>query len=81
MTFKSSAPLIRAMFLELIRPSSGHKTPKQKKLIYAKRIPGRELCSNYSTSGNDQENTRELSLKREQMFPDELDLLLKTVRS
>lgn len=57
------------------------KRLKQKKLIYAKRIPGRELCSDYTTSWNDQEKTKELSLKREQMFPDELDLLLKTVRS
>ena len=56
------------------------KRLKQKKLIYAKRIPGRELCSDYSTSWNDQEKTKELSQKRKDMFPDELDLLLKTVR-
>ena len=54
---------------------------KQKKLIYAKRIPGRELCSDYTTSWNDQEKTKELNLKRVQMLPNELDHLLKTVRS
>ena len=57
------------------------KTLKARKLIYAKRIPGRELCSTYTTSWNDQEKTKELSQRRKEMFPDELDLLLKTVRS
>ena len=56
------------------------KTLKAKKLIYCKRIPGKELCSQYTSSWNDKEKTKELSLKRKQMFPDELDLLLKTVR-
>jgi len=55
------------------------KRLKQKKLIYAKRIPGRELCSEYTTSWNDQDKTKELSQKRKDMFPDELDLLLQTI--
>jgi len=56
------------------------KTLKAKKLIYCKAIPGRELCSQYTSSWNDKEKTKELSQKRKQMFPDELDLLLKTIR-
>ena len=56
------------------------KTLKAKKLIYCKRITGKELCSQYTSSWNDKEKTKELSLKRKQMFPDKLDLLLKTVR-
>ena len=54
------------------------KRLKQKKLIYAKRIPGRELCSDYTTAWNDPEKTKELNQKRKEMFPDELDLLLMT---
>ena len=56
------------------------KTLKAKKLIYCKRISGKELCSQYTSSWNDKEKTKELSQKRKQMFPDELDLLLKTIR-
>ena len=56
------------------------KTLKSKKLIYCKRITGKELCSQYTSSWNDKEKTKELSLKRKQMFPDKLDLLLKTIK-
>ena len=56
------------------------KTLKSKKLIYCKRIAGKELCSQYTSSWNDKEKTKELSLKRKQMFPDKLDLLLKTIK-
>jgi len=58
-----------------------NKTLKAKKLIYCKRIPGRELCSDYTTSWNDPARTKALSQKREQMFSDPLDLLLETIRS
>lgn len=57
-----------------------NKTLKSKKLIYCKRIPGRTLCSDYTTSWNDLERTKELNKKRGQMFADPLDVLLKTVR-
>ena len=57
-----------------------NKNLQARKLVYCKRIPGKELCSQYTSSRNDKEKTKELKLKRKQMFPDELDLLLKTVR-
>jgi len=57
-----------------------NKTLKAKKLIYCRRIPGRELCTDYSTSWNDPTRQKELNQKRDEMFPDELDLLLKTVK-
>ena len=56
-----------------------NKTLKAKKLIYCRRIPGRELCTDYSTSWNDPARQKELNQKRDEMFPDELDLLLKTI--
>lgn len=58
-----------------------NKTLKAKKLIYCKRIPGRTLCSDYTTSWNDLERTKELNKKRGQMFSDPLDVLLKTIRN
>jgi len=57
------------------------KVLKTRKLIYCKRIPGRELCSRYETSWNDQEKTKALSQKRKQMFRDPLDLVLDAIRS
>ena len=57
-----------------------NKTLKAKKLIYCRRIEGRELCSSYTTSWNDPERQKELNQKRLVMFADPLDLLLKTVR-
>ena len=57
-----------------------NKTLKAKKLIYCKRIPGRELCTDYTTSWNNQERTKELSQKRKEMYTDPLDLLIKSVR-
>jgi len=57
-----------------------NKMLKAKKLIYCRRIEGRELCSTYTTSWNDPERQKELNQKREEMFADPLDLLLKTVR-
>ena len=54
------------------------KRLKSRKLIYCRRIPGRDLCADYKTSWNDSERTKELNLKRKEMFPDELDLLLMT---
>ena len=58
-----------------------NKTLKAKKLIYCKRITGRTLCSDYTTSWNDLERTKELNKKRGQMFSDPLDVLLKTIRN
>lgn len=57
-----------------------NKTLKAKKLIYCRRIAGRELCTDYSTSWNDPARQKELNQKRDEMLPDELDLLLKTIR-
>lgn len=54
----------------------GNKNLKARKLVYCRRIAGKELCSDYTTSWNDSERTKELNLKRKEMFPDELDLLL-----
>ena len=55
------------------------KTLQAKKLVYCRRIKGQKLCTDYSTSWNDQERQKELSTKRGQMFGDPLDLLLKTI--
>jgi hypothetical protein len=57
-----------------------NKTLKAKKLIYCKRIPGKELCNDYTTSWNNRERTKELRLKRKEMYPDPLDLLIQSVR-
>jgi len=57
-----------------------NKTLKARKLIYCRRIKGRELCSTYQTSWNDPGRQKELSQKRLEMFADPLDLLLQTVR-
>ena len=56
------------------------KVLKTRKLIYCKRIPGRELCSDYTSSWNDPEKTKVLSHKRKEMFKDPLDLLLKSIQ-
>jgi len=57
-----------------------NKALKAKKLIYCKRIAGVELCTDYTSSWNDKERTKELSKRRKEMLPDELDLVLKTLR-
>ena len=56
------------------------KALKAKKLIYCRRIPGRVLCDDYTTSWNDQQRTKELSQKRKDMYTDPLDLLIQSVR-
>jgi len=58
-----------------------NKTLKAKKLIYCRRIKGRDLCTSYTTSWNDPERQKELNQKRLEMFADPLDLLLETVRT
>ena len=60
--------------------STTAKHCKIKKLIYCKRIPGVELCTDYTSSWNDKERTKELTKKRKEMLPDELSLVLKTLR-
>ena len=49
-------------------------------MIYCRRIPGRVLCDDYTTSWNDQQRTKELSQKRKDMYADPLDLLIQSVR-
>ena len=56
------------------------KALQAKKLIYCKRIPGVELCTDYTSSWNDQQRTKELSQKRKDMYADPLDLLIQSVR-
>jgi len=58
-----------------------NKALKARKLIYCRRIEGRELCSTYTTSWNDPEKQKALNQKRVEMFGDPLDLLLKTIRN
>ena len=57
-----------------------NKTLKAKKLIYCRPIPGRILCTDYTTSWNDPEKQKELKEKRGKMYTDPLDVLLSTVR-
>lgn len=56
------------------------KTLKSKKLVYCKWIPGKELCTDYTTAWNDKERTKELARKRESMIPDPLESLLSSIR-
>lgn len=58
-----------------------NKALKAKKLIYCRRIEGRELCSTYTTSWNDPGRQKELNQKRKAMFADPFDLLLETIRN
>ena len=58
----------------------GNKTLQARKLVYCRRIPGKELCSDYTTSWNDKERTKALKARRQEMLPDKLDVLLKAVR-
>lgn len=53
---------------------------KSKKLIYCRKVKGVKLCSEYTTSWNDQKKTHTLTLKRQEMFLDPLDILLKTLQ-
>lgn len=52
----------------------------QKKLIYCKKIPGVELCSEYQTSWFDKDKRRRLEQEQKVLMENRLDLLLKTVR-
>lgn len=56
------------------------KRLQSKKLIYCRKVKGQQLCSTYSASWNNAEKTRALSEKRDKMFADPLDLLLKIAR-
>ena len=56
------------------------KRLQSKKLIYCRKVKGQQLCSTYSASWNNAEKTRVLSEKRDRMFADPLDLLLKIAR-
>ena len=56
------------------------KILKSRKLVYCKMIPGKELCSEYSTAWNDKAKQKELALKRDQMMSDPLDLLIHSIR-
>lgn len=56
-----------------------NKILQAKKLVYCRRIKGQELCTNYTTSWNDKDRQKELSARRNQMYGDPLDLLLKTI--
>ena len=58
----------------------GSKNLQARKLVYCRRIPGKELCSEYTTSWNDPEKTKALRQKRNEMLPDKLDVLLRAVR-
>lgn len=58
----------------------GSNVLKQKKLIYCKKIPGVELCSEYQTSWFDKDKRRELEQEQKSIMDNRLDLLLKTVR-
>ena len=42
------------------RSSAPEQTSEAEEVDLCKRIPGRELCSDYTTSWNDQEKTKEL---------------------
>ena len=56
------------------------KRLQSKKLIYCRKVKGQQLCSTYSASWNNPEKTKALSEKRDKMFADPLDLLLKIAR-
>lgn len=56
------------------------KRLQSKKLIYCRKVKGQQLCSTYSASWNNAEKTKALSEKRDKMFADPLDLLLKIAR-
>lgn len=59
---------------------SKEKSLQAKKLVYCRRIKGKKLCTEYQTSWNDPEKTKEMSIKRSVMMTDSLDLLLDSIR-
>jgi len=59
---------------------SKEKSLQAKKLVYCRRIKGKKLCTEYQTSWDDPEKTKEMSIKRSVMMTDSLDLLLDSIR-
>ena len=60
--------------------TTNSKTLSSKKLIYCRKIPGVDLCTEYVTSWGDREKLKLLEKKRDEMMSDPLDLLLTSIK-